>query len=111
MNDGHKKYVVKAGRAAAIVFAAVLGSGCHRAALCDHQPDLTEKQVVEIANAAAESSGYQLTRYGAPTARFEYVDDDCTWSVFYEGLSDRTGNHFLIVVDDATRKTTIFGGL
>jgi hypothetical protein len=83
-------------------------AACPRAA---HSPQLSETEVVAIANRAAEASGADLSHFRTPEAHYEYVSKDCTWAVFYQGVEPTVGNHFLVVVNDCTRATQLSGGL
>ena len=82
-------------------------SACPRG---EHIPRLAEAEVLSIANGAARKSGADLSKFNVPQAHFEYVEKNCTWSVFYEGVGSTIGNHFLVIINDNTRRTQLFGG-
>ena len=76
-----------------------------------HVPQLKEADAISIANDAAKKEGVNLSKFRTPDAHFEYVDKNCTWAVFYEGIEPLIGNHFLVVVDDGSRETEFVQGL
>jgi hypothetical protein len=81
-----------------------------------HKPQLSEAEVIRIANGAAEAEGFFLNEYGAPQARFEFPDRDRTWRVLYSlklptpwrpplakpQSAHGAPNHMFVVVDDKT---------
>jgi hypothetical protein len=75
-----------------------------------HSPRLAEREVIQIAEDAARTHGYQLTDYSAPKAHFEFTDKDSTWTVFFEGRVPMPGNHFFVSVRDQTRQATVMPG-
>ena len=72
---------------------------------------ISSDEAVVISNREAAKDGVDLSRFGRPEAHFEFTEKDCTWSVFYEGLSNVIGNHFLVIVDGRTGSATLSGGL
>lgn len=74
------------------------------------RPRLTESEVLSLADSAAGRSGEDLTRFEPGEAHFEFVDHDHTWSVFYLGIVQQPGKHFLVIVNDRTKSTKVFGG-
>lgn len=72
---------------------------------------LTKENVIELADGAARTAGYDLAQYSRPKA--EYNASNGTWLLPYdrklpEGLQENV-EHFSVTVDDKTRKTEIHG--
>jgi hypothetical protein len=63
---------------------------------------LTRTEVARIANAAAEIRGYKLRDYSPPRVLYEFTKRDRTWSLYYEGRSQKPGDHFWVSVSDET---------
>ena len=76
----------------------------------EHTPRLTAADVVRIASRAAARADYRLRDYKAPTVRFEVSRKDYSWTAFFEGKASYPGNHFLVWVDDRTKKTRVMPG-
>lgn len=93
------------------IFLAALQSSCTGCPVGNHIPQLSEKEVVALANAAALKSGVQLDSFLAPVAVFELAEKNCKWFVHYEGKSIIVGSHFGVLVDDRTRKTEVGVGM
>ena len=74
------------------------------------EPTLKVPEVIKLANAAAEKKGYELTKYEAPEAHYEYVHKDDSWWVFYQGKLRAPGNHFSVSIQDKTKKTEVTPG-
>src|SRR6185369_15460793 len=73
----------------------------------EHIPKLSNKEVVAIAKAKAQKSGYDLKKYDLKTFQFEFAKKDKTWNVFFEGKSPtRPGYHFFVLINDDTKKAT-----
>ena len=91
----------------ACVAVTVLGSW--RAAGADNQ--LTEAEVIRIAEQTAKAEGFDLARYDRTGCHYEYTEKNKTWTVFYQ-LKPPTppGGHFLVSVDDRTKKATLARG-
>jgi len=89
---------------------AIVLTGCNACPRSEHQARLAEPDVVQIANAAARSAGYDLSKWQAPDAHFEYVDHDCTWFVSYQYQGNSMPGHFSVIVNDNTRSASVFGG-
>ena len=94
--------------------AAIVGflvSGC-----ADTQ--MSKRSVIQVANRAAEASGYHLAGYKKPKVSFYSTPTNGTWSVLYEprhqyGSKDKEGRiygliGFWVAVDDATGTTKIW---
>ena len=75
------------------------------------EADLTEAEVLRIAEAAARSEGYDVDKYDMTGCHYEFERKDRTWTVFY-ALKPPTppGGHFAVSVDDQTRKATVARG-
>ena len=76
----------------------------------DHVPELSEAEVIDIANGVAKSAGYRLEDYALPDAHFEYTKRTCTWSIFYSRIDDAEPGHFHVILNDRTKKSDVFGG-
>ena len=72
---------------------------------------LNEAEVIKIAEQAAKAEGYDLAKYDRTGCHYEYTEKDKTWTVFYQ-LKPPTppGGHFLVSVDDRTKKATLHRG-
>jgi hypothetical protein len=66
-------------------------------------------EVIEIAVAAAKKGGWELAKYRQSSICFR-SDRPGQWTVFFEGLERRPGNHFLVSVRDDTGTTKILPG-
>jgi hypothetical protein len=73
------------------------------------EPKLSESEVVQIANSAAKAAGFKLSDFQKPNVR-ERVEKNGTWSVFYNGKEVRLGNHFDVIVEEATKRATVRPG-
>ena len=74
------------------------------------EPKLSESEVVQIANSAAKAAGFKLSNFQKPNVRYERVEKNGTWSVLYDGKEVRLGNHFDVIVEDATKRATVLPG-
>ena len=73
--------------------------------------NLAKAHVLQIAEVAAKSEGFDIEKYNMTGCHYEYTDKDKTWTVFYE-LKPPTppGGHFLVSVDDQTKTATLARG-
>ena len=73
--------------------------------------NLTKAEVVQIAEATAKSGGYDVSKYNMTGCHYEFTRKDRSWTVFY-ALKPPTpvGAHFLVWVDDQTKKATLAPG-
>lgn len=71
---------------------------------------LTAAEVVELADAAARTQGYDLGAYQRP--QLQYATTDNTWSVSYDKKQDaaEAGKPIHVKVDDKTKKASIVAG-
>lgn len=76
----------------------------------EKKPFLDHKTVVEIGNRTAESSRYHLEDYHEPKVNGEYEHSKFKWKVHYSGKVPTPGNHFIVSIDNATRKAVILPG-
>jgi hypothetical protein len=83
---------------------------------CTQQSGKTEAQlpkneVISIAEATARSEGFDLQKYNMTGCHYEFTEKDHTWTVFFQ-LKPPTppGGHFVIIVDDQTKKATLMRG-
>ncbi|RYD81224.1 MAG: hypothetical protein EOP84_11340 [Verrucomicrobiaceae bacterium] len=74
------------------------------------EPKLSEVAVIRLANEAAKKAGYDLKRYDAPKAYYEYVHKDYSWWVSYQGKLRAPGNHFSVAIHDKTKKVEVLAG-
>jgi len=91
--------------------AALLLAACSACTRANHTPQLTEAQAIDIANSLARENGYDLSKWQPPNAHYEFVERDCTWSVFYEIIGNAMPGHFLVVVNDSTKHAFLSGGM
>ncbi|MDD1700291.1 MAG: hypothetical protein LUQ04_05790 [Methanoregula sp.] len=72
---------------------------------------LSQDEVITIAKAKAVQEGFDLSKYDLKGCHYEFTRKDHTWTAFFE-LKPPTppGGHFLVWVDDQTRKTTLMQG-
>jgi hypothetical protein len=77
----------------------------------DH-PQLTTREVIELADSVARENNIDLSKYQNPQA--QYVAEDDTWSVAYDqklsGGTPEPGRDFIVSVGDKTKKTSIGPG-
>ena len=75
------------------------------------EADLTEAEVLRIAEAAARSEGYDVDKYDMTGCDCESTAEGRTWTVSYD-LKPPTppGGHFMVSIDDKTRKATLARG-
>jgi hypothetical protein len=73
--------------------------------------NLPKAEVLRIAEATAISEGYDIRKYNMTGCHYEFTRKDHSWAVFYE-LKPPTppGGHFMVSVDDLTRKATLAHG-
>ncbi len=73
--------------------------------------NLTIAEVLRIATEKARSEGYDVRKYNMTGCHYEYTRKDLTWTIFYE-LKPPTppGGHFIVSIDDQTKKATITRG-
>ena len=95
----------------ACVLAAMLtGFGCaHQSGKTEAQ--LPKNEVIRIAEAKARSEGFDLQKYNMTGCHYEFTEKDRTWTVFFQ-LKPPTppGGHFVVCVDDQTKKATLMRG-
>ncbi len=99
--------------ALAVLFGALLAVvGCAKPSQ-ENQPktNLAKAEVLRIAEATAKSEGYDVDKYDMTGCHYEYTDKDKTWTVFYR-LKPPTppGGHFMVWIDDQTKKATVAPG-
>jgi hypothetical protein len=70
---------------------------------------LSKQEVINLADAAAETKGFDLSQYKRPEPEFDVIDS--TWSVFYDAklanAATGRGKHFTVAIDDNSRRTAI----
>lgn len=73
--------------------------------------NLAESEVLRIAEATVKSEGYDVDKYNRTGCHYEFIHKDHTWTVFYE-LKPPTppGGHFMISIDDQTKKAKLVHG-
>jgi hypothetical protein len=83
---------------------------------CAHQggktgAQLPKNEVIRIAEAKARSEGFDLGKYNMTGCHYELTEKDRTWTVFFQ-LKPPTppGGHFMVIVDDGTKKATLMRG-
>jgi hypothetical protein len=92
-------------------FSLALTTALILAAGCAHSPNMSQADVIRLANRAAEDAGYKLAGYKAPETHYEFVRKDKTWTVFFVMKPPTpAGGHFQVWVDDRTGKTEVMRG-
>lgn len=85
----------------------LLAVGCARST----STRMSQQEVVRVANRAAADTGYKIADYKEPEARFEFVQKNGSWTVFFEQKPPAPpGGHFQVWVDDKTSKTQVLLG-
>jgi hypothetical protein len=73
---------------------------------------LTEEEVIDLADAAARSRGYDPAQYWRPDPRYNRADK--IWSLEYDQkahyATEGIGKHFTVTVDNKTKKASIMPG-
>ena len=96
----------------AVLFGVfMVGVGCTKPGQEKLKTNLTKEEVLKLAEEAAKSGGYDINKYNMTGCYYEYTEKDKTWTVFYE-LKPPTppGGHFMVSVDDQTKKATLAPG-
>ena len=65
-----------------------------------------QDEAVRLATAKAEEEGWDLSTFEAPVA----ARRDDGWMVRFEGRRPAPGNHFVVVVEDATGEVALWPG-
>jgi hypothetical protein len=75
------------------------------------EAQLPKNEVITIAEAKARSEGFDLQKYNMTGCHYEFTEKDHTWTVFFQ-LKPPTppGGHFMVSVDDQTKKATLMRG-
>ncbi|MBI4651824.1 hypothetical protein HY745_11185 [Candidatus Desantisbacteria bacterium] len=72
---------------------------------------LTKDEVLIIAQTQAKQEGFDITKYNLKGCDYEFTKKDKTWTVSFEQKPPTPpGGHFLIWVDDQTKKATLILG-
>ena len=73
--------------------------------------NLATADVISIAETTAKAEGYDIGKYNMTGCHYEFTDKNHTWTVFYE-LKPPTppGGHFVVLIDDQTKKATLGRG-
>jgi hypothetical protein len=72
--------------------------------------NLSQDEVVSLANAEAAREGFDLAEYEAPRCSYDPARKDEKWTVFYDGKVKYPGNHFLVWVNDQTSACQLMRG-
>ena len=76
------------------------------------RPQLTTREVIELADSVARANSIDLSRYQNPQA--QYAAEDDAWSVSYDqksaGGTPEPGRNFIVTVGDKTKRTSIGPG-
>jgi hypothetical protein len=97
-----KGFLMIAALACLLVVGCSSGTGTAR---------LRQDEVITIAKAKAVQEGFDLSKYDLKGCDYEFTRKDRTWTVFFE-LKPPTspGGHFIVSVDDQTKKATLMRG-
>ena len=81
------------------------------AALPEATTNLARAEVLQIAEATARSEGYDVSKYNMTACHYEFTRKDHTWTVFYELKPPAPpGGHFMVSIDDQTKKASLAHG-
>jgi len=96
---------------ACVLAAMFSGFGCAQQQSGKTEAQLSKNEVVRIAEAKARSEGFDLQKYNMTGCHYEFTEKDHTWTVFFQ-LKPPTppGGHFMVSVDDQTKKATLMRG-
>ena len=97
---------------AALLVSLAAAVGCERASRGNRpEANLTRAEVLRIAESAARSEGYDVGKYDMTGCDCESTAEGRTWTVSYD-LKPLTppGGHFMVSIDDKTRKATLARG-
>jgi hypothetical protein len=76
------------------------------------RPQLTAKEVIELADSVARANGIDLSRYQNP--QVQYAAEEEAWAVSYDqktaGGPPEPGRNFIVSVGDKTKRTSIGPG-
>ncbi len=72
---------------------------------------MPEAQALAIAGSFARREAVDLSQYKQPVATYFCETKACEWHVAYSGATLAIGDHFVVVVNDATCESVIHGGL
>ncbi len=72
--------------------------------------ELGAKAVIEIGKQAAKKSGYQLEDFKEPKVTKDRMQRKLKWTLYYEGKIAVPGGHFIVIIDDTTKKAEVLPG-
>jgi hypothetical protein len=84
------------------------GSACVFAQESKSVPVLAIETVLTLSRDFSAQQGYDLSKYYISDVRFNREKKE--WMVFWQGNVPAPGNHFLVMVDEETRKLTLMVG-
>ena len=71
---------------------------------------LKPTEAIAIASEAAKKNGTDLAKYRQSSVCFDVSKDRGRWTVFFDGIEPKPGNHFLVWVRDDNGGAKIMGG-
>jgi hypothetical protein len=72
---------------------------------------MQQKEVVAIAEATAKAEGFDLTKYDMTGCHYQFTKPDGTWTVFFQMKPPTPpGGHFMVTIEDQTKKATLMRG-
>jgi hypothetical protein len=75
------------------------------------ETNLAKAEVLQIAEEKAKSEGYDVRKYNMTGCYYEFTRKDHTWTVFYELKPPAPpGEHFMVSIDDQTKKASLARG-
>jgi hypothetical protein len=93
--------------ASLLLVAALAVPDAHAADAPPTPSRLKRTEAVRIADSAAEIRGYRLGDYHRPRVLYEFTRRDRTWSLYYEGRTQKPGDHFWVWVQDENGLATV----
>ena len=97
-----------------LVVGVLFFSAIFRSQVCcatGAKAQLTRDEVIEVAKAAAQVEKFDLAQYDMTGCHYEFTRKDQTWTVFFtQKPPTPLGGHFLVWVDDRTKKATLMHG-
>ena len=86
------------------VLAMIVTVGCSATRI----PNLTQEEVIGISNRVVEDHNYDLDKYEAPDANYEYAKNDNQWWVYYQMKPKEPLHHMSVFVHDKTKKIKFY---
>ena len=72
--------------------------------------NLAADEAVRAANSYCRNEGISLPAYETPSVSCDSLDGDRFWAILYQGVTPIPGNHFMLLLNDATREIEYVAG-